>query len=63
MPGTVRSTASTSDGMTLKPPVMMISLMRSTIETKPSGSTTTMSPVRNQPPSSRAAAVSSGLPQ
>jgi hypothetical protein len=39
---------------------MTSSLIRSTIVTKPSGSTVTMSPVRNQP-STNTAAVSSGF--
>ena len=59
--GCCRSAFSTSVGATLKPPVMMSSLIRSTIRTKPASSTVTMSPVRNQP-SANTASVSSGLP-
>ncbi len=41
---------------------MMSSLIRSAMRTKPSSSIVTTSPVRNQPPSSSTAAVSSGRP-
>jgi hypothetical protein len=48
-------------GATLNPPVMMSSLMRSTMRTNPSSSIWTMSPVRNQP-STKTSSVASGLP-
>ena len=60
-PGCWRSTFSTSVGATLNPPVMISSLMRSTIRTNPASSIVTMSPVRNHP-STKAASLSSGLP-
>jgi len=55
------STSSTSEGLTLNPPVMMSSLMRSTMRTNPSGSIVTMSPVRNQSPSTKTSFDSCGL--
>ena len=59
--GWLRSTASTSDGATLKPPVMMSSFTRSTMVVKPSASTVTTSPVRSQPSGEQRLLVSSGL--
>src|SRR3954449_10513609 len=61
--GCSASTRSTSGEYTFSPPVMIMSLSRSSTKTKPSSSTLPMSPVRNQPSSVTTAAVSSGLPR
>ena len=53
-------TSSTSRGKTLKPPLTIMSLMRSTMYQKPSSSSRATSPVCSQP-SWNASAVSSGL--